>query len=98
MGNPIIYEFGHFRLDTANCRLLRRGEPIDLRPKLYDLLKVLVENHGRVVEKDELINAVWPGQIVEESNLTVSITELRKKLGGRNVIETAYGFGYIMRE
>jgi DNA-binding winged helix-turn-helix (wHTH) protein len=90
----IAYEFGPFRLDTAERRLLRRGHPIALRWKLYELLKVLVERHGRVVERDELINLVWHGRIVEESNLTVSITALRKVLGGNEYIETIPKRGY----
>jgi DNA-binding winged helix-turn-helix (wHTH) protein len=89
----IVYEFGPFRLDTASYSLLRRGRKIDLRPKLYDLLKVLVEHRGRVVGRDELIDLVWPGQIVEESNLTVSITALRRALGN-DCIETIPRRGY----
>jgi DNA-binding winged helix-turn-helix (wHTH) protein len=92
--SPKIYEFGHFRLDTSNCRLLRRGQPIALRPKLYELLKVLVEHRGQVVEKDELINLVWPGLIVEDSNLTVSINALRRALGDNEYIETVNRRGY----
>jgi DNA-binding winged helix-turn-helix (wHTH) protein len=92
--SPIVYEFGPFRLDTASYSLLRRGQKIDLRPKLYDLLKVLVEHRGRVVGKDELINLVWPDQIVEESNLTVSINALRRALGGAEYIETIPRRGY----
>jgi DNA-binding winged helix-turn-helix (wHTH) protein len=92
--SPIVYEFGPFRLDTASYSLLRRGQKIDLRPKLYDLLKVLVEHRGRVVGKDELINLVWPGQIVEESNLTVSVNALRRALDGNEYIETIPRRGY----
>jgi DNA-binding winged helix-turn-helix (wHTH) protein len=92
--SPIVYEFGHFRLDTADCRLLRRGQPIALRPKLYELLKALVEHRGQMVEKDELINAVWPGLNVEDSNLTVSINALRRVLGGNEYIETVPKRGY----
>jgi DNA-binding winged helix-turn-helix (wHTH) protein len=92
--SPIVYEFGPFRLDTADCRLLRRGQPIALRPKLYELLKVLVEHRGQMVGKDELINTVWPGLNVEESNLTVSINALRKKLAANEYIETVNKRGY----
>jgi DNA-binding winged helix-turn-helix (wHTH) protein len=74
--------------------LLRRGQPIALRRKLYDLLKVLVERRGQVVEKDDLINLVWPGLIVEDSNLTVSINALRRFLGGAEYIETVNRRGY----
>jgi DNA-binding winged helix-turn-helix (wHTH) protein len=92
--SPIVYEFGPFRLDTADCRLLRRDQPIYLRPKLYELLKVLVEHRGQVVGKDELINTVWPGLNVEDSNLTVSINALRRKLGDNKYIETVTKRGY----
>jgi DNA-binding winged helix-turn-helix (wHTH) protein len=92
--SPIVYEFGPFRLDTADCRLLRRGQPIALRPKLYELLKVLVEHSGRMVGKDELINTVWPDLNVEDSNLTVSINALRRTLGDNKYIETVTKRGY----
>jgi DNA-binding winged helix-turn-helix (wHTH) protein len=92
MGNN--YEFGHFSLDTAKGHLLRRGQPIHLRPRLYDLLKVLVEHRERVLEKDELINLVWHDLNVEDSNLTVSISALRKILGGNKYIETVTKRGY----
>jgi DNA-binding winged helix-turn-helix (wHTH) protein len=81
-------------MDTADYRLLRRGHEVYLRPKLYELLRVLVEHRGRVVEKDELMNLVWPGQIVEESNLTVSVNALRRELGGNEYIETIPRRGY----
>jgi DNA-binding winged helix-turn-helix (wHTH) protein len=97
----LIYEFGQYRLDLAECRLLRRGRLITLRPKLFDLLAVLVERRGQMVGKDELIESVWGAQptradsvAVYESNLTVSINALRKTLGDEQYIETITKRGY----
>src|SRR6185295_7122420 len=79
--NQHFYEFGPFRLDPQKRRLLRDGEHIRLTPKAFDLLLVLVEESGRTVEKDELLEKVWPGTAVEENNLNQNITALRKSLG-----------------
>ena len=65
-----LYEFGSFRLDTAERQLLRDGEAVRLTPKAYEMLVVLVERRGRIVEKDELLREVWPDAFVEEGNLT----------------------------
>jgi DNA-binding winged helix-turn-helix (wHTH) protein len=92
-GSRIVYEFGPFRLDTIQGDLLRRGQPTGLRSILYKLLKVLVEHHGQMVGKDDLINAVWPDRYVDESNLTVSINALRRELGD-GYIETVNRRGY----
>jgi TolB-like protein/DNA-binding winged helix-turn-helix (wHTH) protein len=62
-------------------RLLRDGEPIKLTPKAFDLLLLLVEERGRTVEKNELLEKIWPGTAVEENNLNQNITALRKSLG-----------------
>jgi Tol biopolymer transport system component/DNA-binding winged helix-turn-helix (wHTH) protein len=93
-----LYEFGPFRLDTAEQRLSRDGTPVPLTPIAFELLLALVERNGHLVGKDELIQAVWPDRIVEESNLTNNIYELRKILGqtedGRGHIETVPKRGY----
>ena len=89
-----VYEFGPFRLDLAGCRLLRGAQEITLRPKLFDLLVVLIEHHGEMLEKDELIHFVWPDTEVEDSNLTVSINALRRALGEDSYIETVSRRGY----
>lgn len=81
--HAFIYEFGPFRLDIEKRLLLRDGEAIHLAPKAFDTLHVLVENRGRVVEKNELLNQVWPDSFVEEINLTVYISMLRKTLGDK---------------
>ena len=89
-----IYEFGPFRLETGERRLLRDGRPIRLRGKVFDTLCVLVARPGRLVEKDDLISAVWPDTVVEENNLAHNINALRKALGDGALIETVPGKGY----
>lgn len=91
--SPLSYEFGPYRLEVAQCRLLRHGCEVTLRPKLFDLLVVLVDHHGQMLGKDELLSAVWPDAAVEENNLTVSINELRRVLGNE-YIETVARRGY----
>jgi hypothetical protein len=80
MGGPTSYAFGPFRLDTAERRLLRDGELVPLTLKAFDLLQVLVENRGHLLPKEELLRRVWPDAAVEENNLTVTISALRKAL------------------
>src|SRR5215510_8138871 len=91
-----IYEFGPYRLDAAQRLLMRDGEVIPLQPKVFDLLLALVERHGRLLEKDELMKVVWPDAIVEEANLANNISILRKTLSenGQQFIETAPKRGY----
>jgi DNA-binding winged helix-turn-helix (wHTH) protein/TolB-like protein/Flp pilus assembly protein TadD len=93
-----FYEFGPFRLDASRRRLLRGGEVVPLTPKAFDTLLALVEQSGRVVEKDDLMERVWPGVAVEENNLTQNVSALRKALGERReepqYIATVPGLGY----
>ncbi|HKQ91184.1 MAG TPA: winged helix-turn-helix domain-containing protein [Blastocatellia bacterium] len=91
-----IYEFGPYRLDAAERLLSRDGEAVPLQPKVFDLLLTLVERHGRLLGKDELMKSVWPDTVVEEANLANNISILRKTLGenGRRFIETAPKRGY----
>jgi TolB-like protein/DNA-binding winged helix-turn-helix (wHTH) protein len=92
-----VYAFGRFRLDAMRRTLLCGDVPIKLVPRLFDLLLYLIENPGRVVEKDELLNAVWGGRIVEEANLSQAISALRKVLqtdASDAMIVTAPGRGY----
>jgi DNA-binding winged helix-turn-helix (wHTH) protein/TolB-like protein/Tfp pilus assembly protein PilF len=92
------YEFGRFRLNVAERVLLRDGEMVPLTPKVFDILLTLVENHGQVVSKEELMKRVWPDTFVEEGNLTQNISLLRKALGespgGVQFIETVPRRGY----
>ena len=93
-----LYEFGPFRIDTKNRLLFRDGQPIPLKPKVVDTLLVLIENSGRVLDKDELIQTLWPDTFVEEGNLTQNIYVLRKALSndsnGEPYIETIPRRGY----
>ncbi len=91
-----VYSFEEFVLDCTSRTLTRDGRPVSLNAKTFELLKTLVENRGRIVSKDELLESVWPGQFVEENNLTVQMSALRKALGGngRPMISTVPGKGY----
>ena len=91
-----VYEFGGYRLDPGARALSLRDRPIALAPKPFDLLVLLVERQGRVVERDELMRALWPDTIVEEANLTFQISTVRKALGedGSRWIETVPKHGY----
>ena len=76
-----IYEFGEFRLDAVKRLLLKGGEISLLMPKAFDTLLYLVQNGGRVIDKDELMREVWTDTIVEENNLSQNISILRRVLG-----------------
>jgi DNA-binding winged helix-turn-helix (wHTH) protein len=77
----LFYQFGSFQLEPGEHLLLRDGQPVSLTPKTFELLVFLVEHRGRLVTKDQILEAVWPGSFVEEANLTVSVSALRKALG-----------------
>ncbi|MEP6911706.1 MAG: winged helix-turn-helix domain-containing protein [bacterium] len=93
-----FYEFGPFRLDLEKHRLLRAGEAVPLPPKAIEALLVLVRNPGKMLEREALMQAVWSDTFVEDANLTVAISHLRKALGqnGETVeyIETIPRVGY----
>ncbi|MBC7911994.1 MAG: winged helix-turn-helix domain-containing protein [Pyrinomonadaceae bacterium] len=93
-----IYEFGQFRLDVAESVLWRDGEKVALTQKAIELLLLLIERGGRMVSKEELINALWPDTFVDENNLPVTISMLRKafgeKAGAGRFIETVPRRGY----
>lgn len=93
-----ICEFGSFRLDRRERLLVRDGATISLTPKAFDLLLALIERHGRLAEKEELFQTVWPETIVEESNLSSNIALIRKALNdgenGQKFIETVPKRGY----
>ena len=94
----LIYEFGAFRLDAGQRTLIRAGETIALTPKGFDALLLLVQNSGRILEKEELMKALWPDSFVEEGNLSQNIFILRKTLGddrnGNQIIQTIPRRGY----
>src|SRR5215213_5936697 len=95
---PVVaYNFGPFRLDLVRRRLSLNGSPISLPSRTFDLLKMLVENRGELVTKEHLLEQVWPGRFVEENNLSVRMSELRKALqdsAETRFIETVSGYGY----
>ncbi len=97
-GERVIYEFSGFRLDPELRILLHNGDPVTVWPKVFDTLVVLLESRGRIVEKEELMQALWPQSFVEESNLTQNIFVLRKILGddrnGHSFIQTVPRRGY----
>jgi len=92
------YRFGPFVIDTQRRLLLREGAAVPLSSKGFDILLFLVQKRDEVVDKADLLAAVWPEQIVEESNLTVNISALRKALGERpgehRYVVTVPGRGY----
>jgi len=75
------YEFGSFRLHPSEQLLLRENAPIPLAPKAFELLVALIANHGHLVTREALMQTVWANSFVEETNLTVNISLLRKVLG-----------------
>ena len=75
------FKFADFELDAAKRMLLKDGEAVALKPKTFDLLLTLVDNRGRILSKEDLLDKVWANQFVEENNLTVQISALRKILG-----------------
>jgi TolB-like protein/DNA-binding winged helix-turn-helix (wHTH) protein len=93
-----MYEFGPFRVDARRRLLLREGKQVRLPAKAFEILLVLLEGKGRLVEKDELMRRVWPDSVVEENNLTVNISALRKSLtespGEHRYVVTVPGRGY----
>ena len=76
-----FYEFGRFRIDPDERLLWRDEQEVPLPPKVFATLFALVQNAPRIVEKGELLKAVWPDTFVEEGNLTVSMVKLRQALG-----------------
>src|SRR2546425_1096309 len=87
------YRFGSFELQPNERRLLAGGEPVVLGPRAFDLLIALVERPGQLVTKEELLDCVWPKLVVEENNLQVQVSALRKILG-QEAIATIPGRGY----
>ena len=94
-----LYEFGDFQLDAAKRRLRRLdGTPIPLTPRVFDTLLYLVEHHDSVLDKERIMEAVWPDSIVEENNLAQAISKLRQVFGetpgSHSYIVTVPGRGY----
>jgi DNA-binding winged helix-turn-helix (wHTH) protein len=88
-----VLRFGHCELRPASRELLLGGRPAALGARALDVLNILVERRDRLVSKQELLDCVWSGLVVEENNVQVQISALRKVLGP-NAIATVPGFGY----
>ncbi len=93
-----FYEFDNLQIDVCDRVLTRAGETIPLAPKAFDLLLFFMENRGRLLDKEKLLQSVWPGVFVEESNLTKNIFVLRQSLGenpaGKSYVRTFPRRGY----
>ena len=92
----VIYRFGHFEANTKEQLLRRDGEIVPLTSKIFEMLLLLIENNGRMLSKDEILEKVWKDSFVEETNLTSNISRLRKILhtNGETFIETFPKRGY----
>jgi len=89
----VRYGFGRFELQPDERRLLASGRPVAIKPRAFDVLVALVERHGHLVTKENLLAQVWPGVIVEENAVHAQISALRKVLGA-DAIATVSGVGY----
>jgi len=98
IGKRVYYVFFDFRVDIENHQLLKNGEPVQLTPKTFQVLTMLVCNSGQTTRKEDIFNKLWPDSFVEDSNLTQHIHVLRKVLGRmpdeRPYIETVPKQGY----
>jgi len=96
--NKHLYAFANYQLDKGEYLLLRDGKSIPLQPKVFATLLALVERHGRIVGKEELMRTIWPDTFVEEINLAKNISILRKTLSSdaadQEFIETVPKRGY----
>lgn len=95
---PDTFRFGEFELSLARRLLLRAGEPVELQPKVFECIAFLLVNRGRVVDKAELLDAVWPRQVVTEAALSRCVMKARRALDDEaespRVILTVHGRGY----
>jgi DNA-binding winged helix-turn-helix (wHTH) protein len=94
---PAVYRFGAFRVDTREHTLTRDGQALSITPRVFATLVAFLERPGRLLTKDQLIAEVWPDAVVEEANLTVNVSTLRRLLGESDTmtfIETVPRLGY----
>ncbi|WP_084104730.1 alpha/beta fold hydrolase [Demequina sp. NBRC 110056] len=93
-----VYRFGEFELDPARFQLTRAGEPVRVEPRAFDLLRLLVTHHDRVVTKQEILQAVWQTEYVSDAALTTALRTVRRAVGDtgadQRVIRTVHGRGY----
>ena len=95
--SPLNYQFGEFTLDLVRGCVLKAGEEIKLRPKVYETLKYLVEHPGRLIGKQELMQAIWPDAFVTDDSLVQCTLELRRALDdrGQQMLKTVPRRGYL---
>ena len=95
--DPITYRFGEFTLDLARGGFFRSGEEVKLRPKVFEVLKYLVENSGRLIGKEELAKAIWPDSFVTDDSLVQCTVELRRALKDpdQQIVKTIPRRGYL---
>src|SRR5215471_7490353 len=95
--SPTNYRFAEFVLEPERASLVRAGQEIKLRPKVFDALHYLIENRGRLVPKEELIQALWPESFVTDDSLVQCMVELRRALDDRSqeILKTVPRRGYI---
>ena len=93
----MAYRFGEFTLDLARGELFRSGDAVKLRPKVYETLKFLVENPGRLIGKEELAKVIWPDSFVSDDSLVQCTVELRRALKDpdQQIIKTIPRRGYL---
>ncbi len=90
-----VLEFGRYRLDRHRREFFADGRPVELGGRAFDTLVALVDGRGTVLSKDGLLRRIWPDRVVEENNLEIQISTLRKVLGAdRHLIRTVVGRGY----
>ena len=93
-----VYRFNDYELDTSSYELTRKGEPIEVEPKVFDLLRYLIEHHDRMITREELFEKLWPGQIVSDTSLSNQVNAARKAVGDNGKtqasIRTVHGRGY----
>src|ERR1700752_3951513 len=91
------YRFGPFLLDLEAGFLRRDGDEVTLRPKAFDVLARLVVNHGKLVSKNELVQAAWPDAAVTDNSLAQCLSEIRRALGddSQSMIRTVARRGYV---
>jgi DNA-binding response OmpR family regulator len=101
IARPVFLEIGGVKLDPAAHRVTRGGEPLNLTPREYQLLELLMRNAGRAISRGTILDTVWgPASDVSENTLEVFMRLLRTKVDstGPKLIHTVRGFGYVMRE
>ena len=94
----MLYHFHDYELDERLYQLRRGGKPVEIEPKVFDVLVYLLHHRDHIVSKDELLDKLWPEQVVSETALTRCIVAARKAVGDngtkQHVIETQHGRGY----